>query len=143
MLLPAEQSLVRGKISPHFQLPKFKGNWKTTSILRFMEDDLNFKIQPEYNKLCQIKEKVMDDQTQDSKMIKTEVWQNSVASLSQEKLQQKREDDKTYSDKEEKEEKDVNDDETEPDLVQEVSVGASNECGVAGSVLFLILFTRI
>ena len=52
------------------------------------------RIEPEYSKLYQIKEQVMDEQLQKEEILKTEIWQNSLsfASLSQEKLQQRRED---------------------------------------------------
>merc|ERR1719480_129860 len=79
------------------------GSHREREVEGVMQNQYLDKIQPEYSKLYQIKEKVMDDQTKNIKMIKTEVWQNSLASLSQEKLQQKREDDKTYSDEEEDE----------------------------------------
>ena len=72
-------------------------------------------------------------------MIKTGVWQNSMASLSQEKLQQKKEDDREDQKLQAQDEKDAS------DVAFIDAVGISGGCGMVmgGACLLLTRITFI
>ena len=115
------------------------GSHREREVEGVMQNQYLDKIQPEYSKLYEIKEKLIDDQTQNIKMIKTGVWQNSMASLSQEKLQQKKEDDREDQKLQAQDEKDAS------DVAFIDAVGISGGCGmvIRGACLLLTRITFI
>ena len=72
------------------------GSRREREVEGVMQSKYLDRIHPEYSKLYQIKQQVMDNPTQNTKVMlaKTEVWQNSLTYFTQEKLQQRREDDR-------------------------------------------------
>jgi len=112
------------------------GTHREREVDGIMQSKYLDRIHPEYSKLYQIKEKMMVDPAQYTKVTKTEVVrQESLTSFSQEKLQQRREDDR------DNESEDEDDDNTV--VNSEVTAGV-RDCGgkVIGKVI-LLLISRI